>query len=298
MSNEIYLDQMDIDLFCEDLLRRERSFGTVNQYRRSLCQLWEFLPGDKLVDKDSLLNWKQEMTQLRAVRTVNCMIAAVNSFLKFMGASHLQLKSLRCQRRIFSEDELSEKEFCALVEQARENGDEQTVILLRAMSGTGVRVSEVCFLTVEAAQARVAVIRLKGKTRYIPLGDKLCGDLLDFAWSRGICSGPIFITRQGRPLDRRRIWERMKCLCEDANVDPKKVHPHALRHLFARLFYSMTQDIAKLADLLGHGSIETTRIYIMTSSREHRTILDRLVRCLESPKPPRRAALHSPGKQQ
>lgn len=285
MNNAIFLTEQDIQAFCDELIRRERSPGTVVQYRCSLFKLWHFLPEDKRLSRESLLTWKQKTAANKAVRTVNCMIAAVNAYLEFWGAAQLKLKSLKCQRKIFSEDELTQEEFQSLVTQARREGDEQTAVLLTAMSGTGVRVSEVRFLTVEAAQQRMTAIRLKGKTRQILLGDKLCAELLSFARKEGICSGPIFLGKHGKPLDRRRIWERMKKLCAGAGVDPKKVHPHALRHLFARLFYNITQDIAKLADLLGHSSIETTRIYIMTSSREHRTILDRLTENLSAKKP-------------
>lgn len=282
----ICLSQANIDRFCEDLHRRERSPGTINQYRRSLLQLRKFLPRGGQMDKERLLAWKQEMAETKAVKTVNCMIAAVNAFLEFIDATHLKLKSLKCQRRIFSENELTQTEFQSLVDQAIKEGDKRTAMLLRAMSGTGVRVSEVRFLTVEAAKHRMAVICLKGKTRQVPLGDKLCRELLAFARERCIRSGPIFIGKHGKPLDRRRIWERMKKLCIGAGVDPDKVHPHALRHLFARLFYEITQDIAKLADLLGHSSIETTRIYVMTSCKEHRSILDRLSSRLSAKKPP------------
>lgn len=287
MNHAIFLTEQDIQAFCEELIRRERSPGTVAQYRCSLLQLWHFLPEDKCLSRESLLDWKQEAVSSRAIRTVNCLIAAVNAFLEYIGAGHLKLKSLKCQRKIFSEDELTQEEFQSLVAQARRDGDEQTAVLLNAMSGSGVRVSEVKFLTVEAVKARMAVIRLKGKTRQIPLGDKLCTELLAFARKQKIYTGPIFLSKRGKPLDRRRIWETMKRLCAGARVDPAKVHPHALRHLFARLFYNMTQDIAKLGDLLGHSSIETTRIYIMTSSREHRTILDRLTEHLGAKKPPR-----------
>lgn len=285
----IILDPKKIEMFERELLRCERSPGTVAQYRCSLLQLWHFLPEDKHLSRESLLDWKQEITLHKAIRTVNCMIAAVNAFLEFTGAGHLKLKSLKCQRKIFSEDELTQEEFRSLVDQARREGDEQTAVLLTAMSGTGVRVSEVRFLTVEAAHSRMAVIHLKGKTRQIPLGDKMCTELLAFARKRGIGSGPIFLSKRGKPLDRRRIWERMKDLCAGAGVDPSKVHPHALRHLFARLFYNMTQDIAKLADLLGHSSIETTRIYVMTSCHEHRAILDRLTGWLSTKNRPIRA---------
>jgi len=281
------LTEKKIEEFCDELRFREKSAGTITQYRRSLLHLSCSLP-DREVTRDALLAWKKELVRSYAVRTVNNMIAAVNSFLDFVGQGDLKLKNLKCQRKTFSEDELTQDEFHALIAQAHKMGDDQTATLLYAMSGSGVRVSEVQFLTVEAAKRKTAVIRLKGKTREIPLGDNICRRLLRYASEQKISSGPIFLGKQGRPLDRRRIWERMKKLCAGAGVDPKKVHPHALRHLFARLFYNITQDIAKLADLLGHSSIETTRIYIMTSIREHRTILDRLTHNLGAKKPPRK----------
>ena len=285
MEYAVYVNEDQVNAFCAELHRRERSEGTIQSYRHSLRHLSRTLLGGELT-RDALLEWKMEITRSRAVRTVNCMIAGVNAFLEYAGAAEWKLKALKCQRKVFSEDELSQEEFSALVGQAEEEQDIQTAMLLRAMAGTGVRVSEVRFLTVEAVRQRTAVIRLKGKTREIPLGDKLCRQLLQFASENHIVSGPLFIGRGGEPLDRRRIWERMKRLCAKAGVDPKKVHPHALRHLFARVFYDLTQDIAKLADLLGHGCVETTRIYIMTSIREHRTILDRLNWCLNAKKPP------------
>jgi len=290
----ISLTQMEIEKFCDDLQFKERSTSTIEQYRRSLSQLSRSLPKGEM-DRGALLTWKGNLACSHAVRTVNCSIAAVNAFLDFSGASHLKLKTLKCQRKTFSEDELSQDEFHALVQQAEQKGDEKTAMLLRAMAETGVRVSEVRFLTVEAIRQKTAVIMLKGKTREIPLGDSLCKQLLRFSEKNQISSGPIFLGRQGRPLDRRRIWERMKKLCAGAGVEAKKVHPHALRHLFARVFYDLTQDIAKLADLLGHGSVETTRIYIATSIREHRTILDRLSRCLNAKKPPRWDGRHGGG---
>ena len=285
MSKEFVMTQESIQNFCDELYRRERSTGTIAQYRCSLKQLHLFLPEDKRLNREYLLIWKERMTSEKAIQTVNCMIAAVNSFLDFVGLGAWRLKSLKCQRRIFSEDELTREEFQSLVRQADQEGDLQTVTLLQAMSGTGIRVSEVRFLTVEAAKSRMAVVRLKGKTRQVPLGEKLCAALLRFARKQGIQSGAIFLGKNGRPLDRRRIWERMKHLCRGAGVDPRKVHPHALRHLFARMFYELTRDIAKLADLLGHGSVETTRIYIMTSCHEHRSILDRITGRLSIKKP-------------
>jgi len=286
MEKFICLNTDEIEEFCEELRRREKSAGTITQYHRTLCRLMDALPKGKILDKDVLVKWKQETAACKAVHTVNCMIAAVNAYLEYVGVADLKLKTLKVQRKIFSENELTQDEFQSLIDQAEKNGDDQTAVLLYAMSGSGVRVSEVKFLTVEAAKKRMAAISLKGKTRHVPLSDKLCDRLLNFARKRGIASGTIFLGKRGKPLDRRRIWERMKRLCAGAGVNPKKVHPHALRHLFARLFYGITQDIAKLADLLGHSSIETTRIYVMTSSSEHRSILDRLTENLSAKKPP------------
>lgn len=288
MTGNFIMTQEMIDEFCGELYRRERSAGTIAQYRRSLRQLRAFLAEEKKLSREALLEWKEKLTREKAVQTVNCMIAAVNCFLDFTGLGAWKLKSLKCQRRIFSENELTREEFQSLVGQAFQEGDRQTAMLLQAMSGTGVRVSEVRFLTVEAAKSRMAVVRLKGKTRQVPLGDQLCAELLKFAGSQGIHSGPIFLGKNGRPLDRRRIWECMKRLCIGAGVDPEKVHPHALRHLFARMFYDLTRDIAKLADLLGHGSVETTRIYVMTSCHEHRSILNRIISRLKIKNPSRR----------
>lgn len=288
MNDVLVLTEERIEQFCADLLRQERSAGTVSQYRRNLMGLFCFLGESRRLERELLLEWKQELTDQKAISTVNGAIAAVNAFLDFAGVGHLKLKSLRCQRRSFSEEGLTREELQALIEEAKRVGDEQAAILLRVMAGSGVRVSEVKFLTVEAAREKMAVIRLKGKTRFVPLAERVCDWLLSFAAGKNIQSGPVFCGKSGKPLDRRRIWERMKKLCVGAGVDPKKVHPHALRHLFARLFYDITHDIAKLADLLGHGSIETTRIYIMTSCNEHRAILDLLTSRLGAKKPPQR----------
>ena len=286
MDSVVALTRENIDLFCRDLKLKERSIGTISQYRSCLIQLWRYLPTDKRLDKEILLGWKRKLAAEKAFKTVNSAIAAVNAFLDFANRTDWKLKTMKYQRKTFSEDELTQDEFQALVVRAKTVGDHQTAMLLCAMSGTGVRVSEVQFLTVEAARQRMATISLKGKTRHIPLGEKVCVELLRYAKKQEITSGPIFLGKRGKPLDRRRIWERMKKLCAGAGVDPQKVHPHALRHLFARAFYNLTQDIAKLADLLGHSSIETTRIYIATSIREHRTILDRLTENLTTKKPP------------
>ncbi|MBQ8389437.1 MAG: tyrosine-type recombinase/integrase [Oscillibacter sp.] len=281
---DISLNPAAIRAYAAELLRRERSGGTVAQYLRTLRRLSACLAGAP-VTAEALRQWKAEAAGRYSARTVNCMIAAVNGWLDFADAPELKLRTLKCQRQVFRENELTEQDLEALLTEARRH-DEGTAMLLSAMSATGLRVSEVAFLTVEAAARRMAVVRLKGKTRTIPLGESLCRSLLRFAKKHGIAAGPIFVDRRGRPLDRRRIWERLKALCAGAGVDPKRVRPHALRHLFARSFYALSHDIAKLADILGHSSIDTTRIYVATSCAEHRALMERLSQKMGIKKPP------------
>lgn len=284
------LDGAAVECFGAELQNRERSAATVEQYLRTLRRLAAVL-SDGRATAETLRAWKSAAAERYAASTVNCMIAAVNAWLDFSGAPGLKLRTLRRQRRTFSEHELTEPDFAALLSQARRT-DPNTAALLEAMSATGVRVSEVRFLTVEAAARRMAVIRLKGKTRELPLGESLCRRLLSYAKAHGIASGSIFLSKGGRPLDRRRIWEKLKALAKGAGVDPKRVRPHALRHLFARAFYGETRDLAKLADILGHSSVETTRIYVATTCTEHRALMEHLSRRFFPPgktkKPPRR----------
>lgn len=281
----IQITNRSLEAYRSELVRRERGSGTIDQYLRTLRRLLEDFPDGTPLCAEGLLAWKRQAAARYSVRTVNAMIAAVNGFLDFMQAPGLKLKSMKCQQAVFSEEELTKEDYQALLAQA--GGDPQLTLLLQVLSGTGVRVSELPFLTVEAARRRMAVVRLKGKTRQVPLGEALCRQLLGYAKAQHITTGPIILGKNGRPLDRRRVWEALKGLCAGAGVDPKKVYPHAFRHLFARMFYGMTQDIAKLADLLGHSSINTTRIYIATTCQEHRAILDRLAQHLGTKKPPR-----------
>ena len=205
-------------------------------------------------------------------------MAALNSFFSFIGRSDLKLKLLKVQKSIFcsAEKELSKEEYLRLIKAAQKRENEKLSLLLQTICGTGIRVSEVKYITVDAVCRGEAVIQLKGKTRTILLPKKLQRILKEYMRREKISAGPIFITRTGRPLDRSNIWKMMKALCRDAGVDEKKVFPHNLRHLFARCFYSIDKDIAKLADILGHSSINTTRIYIISSGEEHRRQLDTL----------------------
>ena len=277
----------EINGYRSELIRQERSEGTVGQYIAALRKLAEFL-GGRAVTKEALGEWKQAVAERYCPRSVNAMIAAVNGFLSYWGRPEWKLRSLRFQRQLFREEELTEEEYRALVQQARREGDEQMVMLLRTMACTGVRVSELKFLTVESARRGTAVIRLKGKTRQIPLGEGLCRELLAYVRREGVSSGPIFRSRRGRPIDRRRVWERLKGLCAGAGVEEKKVHPHALRHFFARMFYRLTRDLVKLADLLGHSSVDTTRIYTASSCSEHRRLLDEMAEAIHKKSPPDR----------
>ena len=213
-----------------------------------------------------------------APATVNAMLAAVNSLLVFLGQKECQVKFLKVQRRLFRDPtrELTRPEYDRLLSAARVRGRERLALLMEAICATGIRVSEVKYLTVEAAKAGRTDVALKGKVRTILIPNKLCRKLLKYAKKNKTASGEIFLTRSGKSLSRRQIWCELKSLCSQAGVEPSKVFPHNLRHLFARCFYRATRDVARLADVLGHSSIDTTRIYLISTGVEHARILDRL----------------------
>ena len=267
-----------IQAYCRDLHQRERSAATLEKYARSLRAFYAWLPEDKNVDQDTAIAYKEHLTEHRAPAGVNAELAALNGFFHFMGWQDCRLRPLRIQRRVFvsKEKELSRAEYERLVAAAEGRGDQRLSLLLQLMGSTGVRVSEVAYVTLEAVRAGKAVISLKGKTRTILLPGKLCRKLLKYAHRQKIASGELFLTGSGRAMNRKEIWASMKRLCRAAGVDPRKVFPHNLRHLFARVFYQAQKDIAKLADLLGHSSVETTRIYLLSSGEEHQQALDRL----------------------
>lgn len=222
--------------------------------------------------------WKGHLLSTgHAPGTVNSMLAALNNLFRFLGWG-IRVKFLKIQRRMFRDQsrELTREEYDLLLSTARAEGKERLALLMEAVCATGVRVSEVKYLTVEAAQVGRAEIALKGKIRAILLTNKLCRKLLKYTRKNKIASGEIFITRSGKGMSRRQIWAEMKGLCKAAGVAPEKVYPHNLRHLFARIFYKSCKDIARLADVLGHSSIETTRIYLLTTGAEHTRRLERL----------------------
>lgn len=270
--------QKNIDLkhFKEYLQQEEKSPVTVEKYLRDTTAFAEFA-GTQKITKELTVAYKENLiSQGYAVRSINSMLASLNCLLGFLGHPEAKVKSLKQQKQIYTsgEKELTKAEYLRLLDASK--GQEQLNLVIQTICGTGIRVSELKFFTVEAVRTGEVIVRCKGKSRPILIPDKLRKLLLKYAGSSGIAKGSIFVTRSGKNLDRSNIWAQMKKLCEKAKVNPKKVFPHNLRKLFARTFYGIEKDIAKLADILGHSSIETTRIYIMTTGAEHRQKIERL----------------------
>ena len=268
----------DLAAYCAHLRAEDRSAATIYKYLRNATAFALWL-NDADLSKESATAWKHELVQ-RGYHpaTVNAALAALNGFFRFLGRDDCRLRFLKFQRRAFRDQsrELTQGDYAALVSAAQRTGKARLALLIETIGSTGVRVSEVAYITVEAAQRGCAEIALKGKIRTILLPAKLCRKLLKYAKSQRIDRGAVFRTRTGRPITRRQIWAEMKAVCKSAGVEPSKVFPHNLRHLFAVAFYKVCRDIVKLADVLGHSSIETTRIYLMTTEKEHQRQLDRL----------------------
>ena len=273
-----YITTESITSFGRYLHQEERSSGTVENYLRSVQAFAAFLDG-RPVTREAAHSWKEQLVERGyAPATVNTMLAAVNHFFAFRGWEDCRAKPLRLQRKLFCDErhELCRAEYDRLVQTARSTGRERLALLLEAMCATGIRVSEVRYLTVEAAIQGRADICLKGKIRTILLPSRLCRKLLRFAAEARISAGEIFRTRGGNGLSRRQIWAEMKSLCVRAGVAPDKVFPHNLRHLFARTYYGACRDVVRLADILGHTSVETTRIYLISTGAEHARTLEQL----------------------
>ena len=258
------------------LIREEKGTATVEKYLRDV-RAFAVYAGENAVTKELVVAYKKYLQgKSYAVRSVNSMLASVNSFLNFLGLPNCRVKNIRTQRKTYcaEEKELSKTEYLRLLEAARRKP--QLQLVMQTICGTGIRVSELRYFTVEEVRNGEIVIHCKGKTRTILIPGKLRKLLLDYAKKQKIRSGVIFVTRNGKPLNRSSIWAQMKQLCQTAKVNPGKVFPHNLRKLFARTFYGIEKDIAKLADILGHSSINTTRIYIMSTGTEHRRKIERL----------------------
>lgn len=266
-----------VETYLQYLKMQEKSEGTLEKYKRELLDLRDFL-GEKEVEKEDLLQWKAKLEKTYSPAGVNGRLVASNGFFSFFGRYDLRMKLLKIQKEIFAseEKELTRAEYGRLVRTAEKKGKERLALLIQTICATGIRVSELQYITVEAVKRGKAEVNCKGKRRVIFLPLRLQKKLKVYAARKGIQEGVLFVARSGRPLHRGNIWAEMKKLCKDAEVEPEKVFPHNLRHLFARIFYSLEKDIAKLADLLGHSNIETTRIYIMESGRSHQQKMERM----------------------
>lgn len=262
-----------------DYLRQEeRSPATIEKYIRDVEEFSRWLKG-RAVTKETAVLWKAHLLDQGLMPvTVNTKLSALNGLFRFLGWEECRIKFLKIQRRIFREDsrELTREEYRRLLDTARARGRDQLALLMETICAAGMRVSELRYITVEAARRGRAEISLKGKVRTILLPGKLCRKLIKYANKQKIALGEIFLTRDGRSLSRKQIWKEMKMLCSGAGVKASKVFPHNLRHLFAATFYRTSRDIVKLADLLGHSSINTTRIYLLSTGAEHIQELERL----------------------
>ena len=272
MNKQIALYQLSD--FARQLQEDERSPATIENYLRHIRAFAAWARG-QAVTKDLATQWKEHLISQYRPGTVNTMLVSLNRFFAFLGWYDCQVKTLCIQRRLFREDskELTRAEYERLVSAAQASGRERLVLLLETICSTGIRVSEVKYITVEALKLGKAEISLKGKIRTILLPNKLCRKLLKYAKKQKAVSGEIFLTRNGKGMSRKQIWAEMKSICAKANVAATKVFPHNLRHLFARVFYKACRDVAKLADVLGHNSIETTRMYLISTGVEHAHIL-------------------------
>ncbi len=275
--NEYKLSERRLKQYICYLREKERSEATIQKYIRDITALQVFLQ-DGIFTKARLLEWKEKLTASYAPATVNGMLMSVNGFLDFCGLRECRIKGLKIQRNVFcrKERELTKAEYLRLCHAAKQRGNERLFLILQTIGSTGIRVSELQFITAEAVRKEQAQVRLKGKIRTVLLPKQLCRLLKQYMQKRHIESGSIFVTRSGKPVDRSNIWSDMKKLCAAAGVEPEKVFPHNLRHLFARTYYSLQKDIVRLADVLGHSSVETTRIYTIECGDVHRRQLQKL----------------------
>lgn len=274
--NERKLTAAHISAFRRYLCREEKSAATIEKYLRDVRTFARFA-GKEPVTKDCVMAYKHWLqSRGYAPRSINSMLASISSLLNYLGWSDCRVRSIKLQKQVYCAEkkELTRHEYRRLL--AAADKDLQLRLVMQTICATGIRVSELSFFTLESIAGGEVVVSCKGKTRTILIPGKLRSLLLAYAAQRGITSGAIFLTRSGKPLDRRSIWARMKALCRAAGVEPSKVFPHNLRKLFARTFYDVDKDIAKLADILGHSSIDTTRIYVMTTAAEHRRKMERL----------------------
>ena len=262
--------------FKKNMKTEEKSQATIEKYLRDTKQFLEELGEGSEITKDRVIAYKESLAERYAVTSANSKVAAVNCFLRTAGCEGCSVKSFKVQKNVFrtKERELTKEEYIRLVKTAQRHGKRQLGMLIQTICATGIRISELPYVTVEALYTRRAVVSLKGKTRIVLLPAELCRELTAYVRAENIRSGSIFVTRNGKPLDRSNIFHSMKKLCEDAEVDRDKVFPHNLRHLFAVTYYKAEKDVCHLADILGHSSINTTRIYTIISCEEQEQQID------------------------
>lgn len=251
----------------EFLEEQEKSRCTVQKYMRDIRKFYRTLSDDKQFEKKQVMQYKEMLKETYALSSVNSMLVALNGFLKYIGAEKACVKTCRQQRQIFlpEERELTKEEYFRLLNAAGSRHNQRLYHILQTICGTGIRISELPYITVEGVRKGRIIVNAKDKYRVICLNRALCEQLLKYCEQAGIQSGSIFITRHGNPVDRNNVWTDMKKLCAKAGVEKEKVYPHNLRHLFARTFYEQEKDVVRLADILGHSSVETTRIYTKIS---------------------------------
>ena len=271
------ITEREIAQYVGELRERERSETTICKYKHSLLELSEYLGGQP-ISKVKLIEWKEILCKTYAPATVNLMLTAINCFFQFMGWSEFKIRLLRIQRSLFRREdkELTQSEYTRLVRAAEWEGNERLSLILQTICSTGIRVSELKFVTVEAVHTGRAEVCNKGKRRTVFLPERLCRLLKKYIEKQKNTAGAVFVTRTGKPMDRSNIWREMKALCKRAGVKPEKVFPHNLRHLFARTFYTLEKDLSRLADILGHSSISTTRIYTAESGKIHQKQIERM----------------------
>ena len=272
----------DIKGFEAFLYNREKSENTIKKYLRDVRFFIKYT-GSKCISKADVLEYKRIICENYSPKSVNSMLSSLNAFFEFLNRYDLKVKSLKIQRQIFSDKakELAKCEYERLLTAARSKKNERLYLLMQTLASTGLRVSEIKYITAEAVRSGIATIKCKGKIRQVFLPKNLCKMLKAYIKTQNIKSGSVFVTSTGKPLDRSNIWKMLKSLCSSAGVSKEKVFPHNFRHLFARTYYSIQKDIVRLADILGHSSINTTRIYTTESGDVHIKQIQRLglLRC-------------------
>ncbi len=275
---ETAMDILDIKAYSSFLKSEERSQRTIDKYVRDIEKFYQFMQEDNCITKEKVVEFKSMLSDNYQTSSVNSILAAVNGFLVWKGLGQMRVKSLKTQKRLFCDQryELSRTDYERLVKAARKRSNQRLEMIMQTIIGTGIRISELSFITVEAVQRGEAVVKGKGKHRVILISSKLRKYLLRYCRMKQIENGPVFITRSGNVVDRSNVWREMKHICQEARVEKPKVFPHNFRHLFARTCYQKKKDIVYLADMLGHSNIETTRIYTISSGLEHKRMLDSL----------------------